>query len=69
MKAESMRLLDEIQRLGARAVGEARAHNRRLGIPNVAVRDGRIVEELPDGSVRVVGDVTPHATETKRRAS
>jgi hypothetical protein len=37
------------------AVQAAREENRRLGIANVQVdEDGRLTEELPDGSVRPV---------------
>lgn len=39
----------------AEAVRAARERNRRLGIPNVQVDDeGRLTEELPDGSVRLI---------------
>jgi hypothetical protein len=39
----------------AEAVRAAREKNRRLGIPHVQVDDqGRLTEELPDGSVRLI---------------
>lgn len=39
------------------AVRAAREENRRLGIPNVQVEeDGRLTEELPDGTIRPIGD-------------
>jgi hypothetical protein len=39
----------------AEAVRAARERGRPLGIPNVQVDDeGRLTEELPDGSVRLV---------------
>jgi len=45
----------EFARIFREAVREAREENRRLGIPNVQVDgEGRLVEELPDGSVRLL---------------
>jgi hypothetical protein len=45
--------LDEMARLSKEAVRGAREENRRLGIPNAQVdAQGRLTEELPDGSVR-----------------
>ena len=45
----------ELAQIFREAVREAREENRRLGIPNVQVDDqGRLTEELPDGSVRLL---------------
>jgi hypothetical protein len=38
-------------RIGNDAVREARAENRRLGIPNVFSVDGLLCRELPDGEI------------------
>lgn len=45
----------EFGRVFADAVREAREESRRLGIPNVQVDEqGRLTEELPDGTVRPI---------------
>ena len=55
LSGETQRVLDELTRLSQQAVREARAENRRLGIPNVQVdAEGRLTEELPDGTVRLL---------------
>jgi len=52
---ETVRLLDDMSRIFKQAVREAREENRRLGIPNVQVDEqGRLTEELPDGTLRLV---------------
>ncbi len=43
----------EIVRIGNIAVRKAREENRRLGIPNVYGRDGKIIYEMPDGEIVV----------------
>jgi hypothetical protein len=46
---------EKMGRIFERAVREAREENRRLGIPNVQVdAEGRLSEELPDGTVRLI---------------
>jgi hypothetical protein len=55
LSADTVRQLDEMTRLSKEAVREAREENRRLGIPNVQVDEqGRLTEELPDGTVRLI---------------
>ena len=55
LSQESQRLLDDMTRIFQQAVREAREENRRLGIPNVQVDEqGRLTEELPDGTVRLL---------------
>jgi hypothetical protein len=55
LSADTERQLDEMTRLSKEAVREAREENRRLGIPNVQVDEqGRLTEELPDGTVRLI---------------
>ena len=51
MKNESTQFLDDVTRLGNEAVREAQEENRRLGIPNVFYVGGRIVYQLPDGTI------------------
>jgi hypothetical protein len=55
LSPETRRKLDHMSRVFAEAVRKAREENRRLGIPNVQVDEqGRLTEELPDGTVRVL---------------
>ncbi len=55
LSKDSSDLLDDMSRLFQQAVREAREENRRLGIPNVQVDEqGRLTEELPDGTVRLI---------------
>jgi hypothetical protein len=54
-------MLDDITRIFTEAVAEVRAENRRLGIPNVQTDEqGRLTEELPDGTVRVIEHVAEY---------
>jgi hypothetical protein len=54
LDAETVRESEEMSRIFQQAVREAREENRRLGIPNVQVDEqGRLTEELPDGTVRL----------------
>ena len=48
---ETMRMSLEFGRIGNRAVRKAQERNRRLGIPNVYSIHGKIVYELPDGTI------------------
>jgi hypothetical protein len=58
--AEFRRESDEMTGIFAEAVAQTREENRQLGIPNVQVDDqGRLTEELPDGSTRLLQSVTP----------
>lgn len=43
----------EFQRIGNKAVRKAQEENRRLGIPNVYGRDGKIYYEMPNGEIVV----------------
>ena len=55
LSKDSSRLLDDMSRIFQQAVREAREENRRLGIPNVQVDEqGRLTEELPDGTLRLI---------------
>jgi hypothetical protein len=55
LSPDTTRILDHISRVVEEAVRKAREENRRLGIPNVQVdAQGRLTEELPDGTVRVL---------------
>jgi|APLow6443716910_1056828.scaffolds.fasta_scaffold995765_2 hypothetical protein len=55
LSQETRQRLDDMSRVFQQAVREAREENRRLGIPNVQVdEDGRLTEELPDGTVRLI---------------
>jgi len=52
MTANENKIIDEITRLYNRGISKAQAENRKLGLPNVYVRNGRLVYEMPDGSIR-----------------
>ena len=52
MTSKANKVIDEITRLYSRGAAKAQAENRRLGLPNVFYRNGRIVYEMPDGSIR-----------------
>jgi hypothetical protein len=55
LDAETVHESAEMGRIFQQAVREAREENRRLGIPNVQVdAEGRLTEELPDGTVRLI---------------
>ena len=55
LDAETVHESAEMGRIFEQAVRDAREENRRLGIPNVQVdEDGRLTEELPDGTVRLI---------------
>lgn len=51
MNEKTTKLFDKITRIGNRAVRKAQEENRRKGIPNVYSINGKIVFELPDGSL------------------
>jgi hypothetical protein len=51
MNEKTNKLFDKITRIGNRAVRKAQEENRRKGIPNVYSINGKIVFELPDGSL------------------
>ena len=52
---ESSRLLDDMSRIFRQAVRDEREENKRLGIPNVQIdAEGRLTEELPDGTVQLI---------------
>jgi hypothetical protein len=42
-----------LTKVGNRAVRKAQEENRRLGIPNVYAKQGRIYYQLPDGTITV----------------
>lgn len=55
LSKNSSDMLDDMSRIFQQAVREAREENRRLGFPNVQVDEqGRLTEELPDGTVRLI---------------
>ena len=48
---ETDRRGSELQRIGNRAVQEAQEESRRLGVPNVFSRNGKVYYELPNGEI------------------
>jgi hypothetical protein len=56
-------IVERITRIGNTAVHLAQEENRRKGIPNVYCINGKIVWQLPDGTISLQdplqGDVTP----------
>ena len=51
MTKEDYELLIEATRLGNEAVARAQEENRRMGLPNVYSKDGRLYFQLPDGRI------------------
>ena len=47
-------LVERMTRIANTAVRVAQEENRRKGIPNVYVLNGKIVWQLPDGSITTV---------------
>lgn len=58
------RRIAEYVRIGNRAMRRAEEENRRQGLPNVFSRNGKLIFEMPDGSIVVKDDplVTGHRT-------
>ena len=48
---ETYRRSVEIRRIGNSAVRRAQEENRKLGVPNVYLRNGRLYYELPNGEL------------------
>ena len=44
----------EMLRIGNRAVKKAQEKNRRLGIPNVYMKNHKLIYELPNGKMTTV---------------
>ncbi|MDR3125290.1 MAG: hypothetical protein LBU10_05435 [Endomicrobium sp.] len=53
MTVDDYKLIDDITRIYNRAVAKAQEENHRLGLPNVFYRNGRIIYEMPDGSIKI----------------
>lgn len=51
MDKKSYELFLKITRIGNRAVKKAQEENRRKGLPNVYSRNGKVIFELPDGTI------------------
>ncbi|MBC8173490.1 MAG: hypothetical protein H7X71_06235 [Chitinophagales bacterium] len=51
---ELYKLEAEIFRVGKLAVEDARAENKRLGLPNVIGRDGKVYYEYADGRIEQI---------------
>jgi hypothetical protein len=51
LRAETNARIDELVRIGRRAVANAQEENRRAGVPNVYSINGRIYYELPNGEL------------------
>lgn len=64
LKLETYERALEFQRIGNLAVRKAQEENRRLGLPNVYSRNGRLIYEMPDGSI-VVKDIQEKNQEDK----
>ena len=48
---EIRKRINEFIQIGNKAVHEAQEENRKLGIPNVYGRNGKIYFEMPDGTI------------------
>ena len=51
ISAETYAAIDEIVRIGNRAVAKAQENNRRLGVPNVYAINGRLYYETSTGEL------------------
>jgi hypothetical protein len=67
LKPDTLRESYEVGRAMARGVRQAQEDNRKLGLPNVVTRDGRLVEEFPDGTVRPVAIQPSETANTRSR--
>jgi hypothetical protein len=45
----------EVFKIGQRAIDKAQEENRRMGLPNVFSRNGKIYYELPNGTITTKG--------------
>jgi hypothetical protein len=52
MTIDDYKLVDDITRIYNRAIAKAQEENRRLGLPNVFYRNGRLIYEMPDGTIK-----------------
>ncbi len=48
---ELYRIGSEISEIGQRAINKVKAENKKLGVPLVYSRNGKIYYEMPDGTV------------------
>lgn len=60
-------MVEEMTRMANTAVHLAQEENRRNGIPNVYVINGKIIWQLPDGTITDV-DPTPDLPQTTGKA-
>jgi hypothetical protein len=51
LRIETYRNAVELQRIGNRAVRAAQEESRRMGVPNVFSRNGKVYYELPNGEI------------------
>lgn len=51
LEADTYALVDELVRIGRRAVAKAQQENRRRGVPNVYSINGVLYYELPSGEL------------------
>ncbi|MFH2033784.1 MAG: hypothetical protein ABIJ26_03665 [Candidatus Margulisiibacteriota bacterium] len=52
------KFVDKMHKIACRAVRKAVNENRRLGVPNVFVKDGKIIYELPDKTITTLNPFT-----------
>jgi hypothetical protein len=48
---ELYRIGSEISEIGRRAINKVKDENKKLGVPLVYSRDGKIFYEMPDGTI------------------
>ena len=51
MKKEVFEKFFKMTRIAKRAIKKTREENRRLGLPNVYSKNGKVVYEMPDGTI------------------
>jgi len=52
MTSKANKIIDEMTRLYNRGVTKAQEENRKMGLPNVFYRNGRLIYEMPNGTIR-----------------
>lgn len=57
MNKEHYQFFLRVLKIANRAVKKAQDENRRLGLPNVYARNGKVVYELPDGTLSTINPI------------
>jgi hypothetical protein len=66
LTAETYATIDEIVRVGNRAVAKAQEESRRLGVPNVYSINGRLYYETSTGELSTVDPYVTEQTDERK---